>query len=96
MPEYRAIMPTSSIKIRRIAPYNYRTRHASIEAYDVSKDLGDIVLADTHSGYFVTDRGKDILAKLGGDFLEYSSQACGLRHHVHAPARRQADYTAST
>jgi hypothetical protein len=71
MPEYRAIMPTSSIEIRRIAPYNYRTRHASIEAYDVSEDLGDIVSADTHSGYFVTDRGKDILAKLGGDFLEF-------------------------
>lgn len=71
MPEYRAIMPTSSIKIRHIAPYNYKTRYASIEAYDVSEDLGDIVSADTHSGYFVTDRGRDILAKLGGDFLEF-------------------------
>lgn len=71
MPNYWAIKPISHIKIRQIAPYKYKTRHSSIEAYDVGNDLGDIVIADKHSGYFVTDRGREIFEKTGGDFLEF-------------------------
>ena len=71
MPEYYAIRPKSNIKIRRIAPYQYKTRHSSVEAYDVGIEIGDIVRADTHSGYFVTDRGRKILKSVGGNFLEF-------------------------
>jgi hypothetical protein len=69
MPNYWAIKPSSKIKIRQIGPYKYKTRHSSIEAYDVGGDLGDIVTADRRSGYFVTDRGRAIFEKIGGDFL---------------------------
>lgn len=71
MPAYWAITPKSTIKIRQIAPYKYRTRHSSIEAYDVGDDLGDIVVADTCSGYFVTDRGRAIFENIGKDFLTF-------------------------
>lgn len=71
MPEYFAIQPKSSIKIRRIAPYKYKSRHSSIEAYDVGGDLSDIVSADTHGGYFVTDRGREIFERIGGEFLKF-------------------------
>lgn len=71
MPNYGAIKPSSKIKIRQIAPYKYKTRHSAIEAYDVESNLGDIVVADTRSGYFVTDHGREIFEKIGGNFLEF-------------------------